>query len=147
MSTRLASLAFAVVALSASAPLFADDLREANAFLCAAAEALLCTMDGKCTSEPVRKSTRLAFVEIDLARKSWGATAASGQKWGMDIAVIERKGDTLLLQGNHEGAAFSFVIDAPSGTGSYSMTSYNAIEGPQVLVAFGFCTPIPPRKQ
>jgi hypothetical protein len=147
MPVRMITLGVAIGALSASAPLLADDLRGANTFLCAAAEALLCTADGNCASEPARKSTRLTFVEIDLASKSWGATVASGQKWGMDITTIDRNGDTLLLQGNHESAAFSFVIDEPSGTGSYSMTSYNPIEGPQVLVAFGFCTPIPLRKQ
>jgi len=147
MPARIIALGVAVVALSASAPLLADDLRGANSFLCAAAEALQCTADGNCASEPVRKSTRLMFVEIDLASKTWGATVASGHKWGMDITTIDRNGDTLLLQGHHESMAFSFVIDEPSGTGSYSMTSYNSIEGPQVFVAFGFCTPIPIRKQ
>jgi hypothetical protein len=42
MPAQIAALVVSVVAMSSSAPLLADDLRGANSFLCAAAEALLC---------------------------------------------------------------------------------------------------------
>jgi hypothetical protein len=119
----------------------ADDLRGADNFLCTVSVAKRCTPDGKCEGDRPQQVRLPVFVEIDLERKRWGATAASGEKWAYDIQVIERTSDVLLLQGRDESNAFTFVIDEPSGAGSYTLNSIVPISGPEVTIVFGYCTP------
>jgi len=132
--------------MSAASLCWADDLRGASAFLCTVSVAKRCTPDGKCEGDRPQQVQLPVFVEIDLVHKRWGATAASGEKWAYDIQVMEREDDILVLQGQMKAHAFSFVIDEASGAGSYTLNSLVPINGPEVTVVFGYCTPAAGRK-
>lgn len=136
----------AVALMSTAVTCWADDLRGASAFLCTVSVAKRCTPDGKCEGDRPQQVRLPVFVELDLARKRWGATAASGEKWAYDIQVMEREDDVLILQGRDKTHAFSFVIDEASGAGSYTLNSIFPISGPEVTVVFGYCTPTAGRK-
>ncbi len=119
----------------------ADDLRGVDRFLCSVSVAKRCTADGKCEGDRPQQVRLPVFVDIDLERKRWGATAASGEKWAYDIDVMAREGDVLILQGHDKADAFTFVIDEPSGAGSYTLNSIVPLSGPEVTIVFGYCTP------
>jgi hypothetical protein len=137
---RLSLLSSAVL-LGAASVCFADDLRGASSFLCTVSVAKRCTPDGSCEGDRPQQVRLPVFIEIDLERRRWGATAASGEKWAYDIRVMERDGEILVLQGRDKAHAFTFVIDEPSGAGSYTLNSIVPLSGPEVTVVFGYCTP------
>ena len=122
----------------------ADDLRGAQALLCAATRMLHCTESTRCEGDGARDMNLPAFIDIDLQARRWGGTLASGKKWVMAIQTVERADDMLLLQGQGRGRTFSFVIHEPTGSGGFTEIAYSPLVGPEVFVVFGYCTPVAP---
>ncbi|MDH3626752.1 MAG: hypothetical protein OEV00_02670 [Acidobacteriota bacterium] len=115
----------------------ADDLTGADAILCSAAQATICDEEEGCESGPPWAWNIPLFIEIDLAKKTMGTTAASGEDRSTPIRTLERTDGMIFLQGIEQGRAFSFVIDETHGL----MTVAVAREAATVSV-FGACTPI-----
>jgi hypothetical protein len=138
------SAALALAALTAAAPAGADDVRGAQALLCAATRVIQSTETARCEGDGARDMSLPAFIDIDLQARRWGATVASGEKWVVEIQALERAGDLLLLQGQARGRTFSFVIHEPTGSGGFTEIGFSPLLGPQVFVVFGSCTPVPP---
>lgn len=129
-----------LAALLAVWPLYADELTGADAILCSAVEATLCSADGECESGPPWNWDIPQFLEIDLKKKVIRTTHASGEDRSTPIKNTERSDGKIFLQGVEQGRAFSFVISEETGIASAAI----AADGIAVTV-FAACTPLPKR--
>jgi hypothetical protein len=127
------SLAAVLVAL----PAIADDVTGEAQLLCTSVRVKECFADGGCVEGPPETWNIPRFTRIDLAKKTLETTESSGQNRTTPIERIEREGDDIALQGAEDGKAFSFLLEADTGTASVAI----ALEG-SVLAGFGYCTPI-----
>jgi hypothetical protein len=125
------------IALAAPA-LAADDLTDAQRFLCAPSLATICSVDGECTSESPWNLDIPQFIQVDLEAQTLSTTEASGENRETPIKNLERGNGLIVLQGVENGRAFSFVIAEEDGMASVAV----ARDGLSVAV-FGACTPIP----
>ncbi len=128
--------AMALVLLTASTAVPADDLTGAKTFLCTAATVNQCSSDGECTSGSAWQLNIPQFIEVDLAKKTLSTTKASGENRTTPIKNMEREDGLIILQGAEAGRAFSWVITEETGLATISV----AIDGRGVVV-FGACTP------
>ena len=129
-----------LVALLTAWPLYADDLTGADAILCSAVEATLCSADGECASGPPWNWDVPQFLEIDLKKNVIATTQASGENRSTPIRNTERSEGKIFLQGVQQGRAFSFVIVEQTGMASAAI----AADGLTVTV-FAACTPMTKR--
>ena len=120
----------------------ADELTGADRFLCSAAQATVCSIDGSCASEPPWKLDIPQFIEVDLGEKTLSTTEASGENRSTPIKNLERDEGMIVLQGYENGRAFSFVIAEEDGMASIAV----ARDGLSVAV-FGACTPMPAERE
>ena len=134
--TRLVDAFFVILALSAAAPLMADDLRGTDRILCTAVQATVCFADGECFAGPPWNWNVPEFIEIDLKKQTLSTTEASGENRSTPIKHLERADNVIYLQGVERGRAFSFVINEETGRASIAV----ARAGVAVSV-FGSCTP------
>ena len=130
-------LTFAVILVLAGQPAWADDLTEANRFLCAAVQATVCYEDGECEIDLPWNLNIPAFIEVDFDAKRLSSTTASGLNRTTPIKHVDRQDGTIVLQGFEMGRAFSWVITEATG----QVTVAVAFEGAAVAV-FGSCTPL-----
>jgi hypothetical protein len=126
------------VLLLAATTATADDLSGADGLLCASSQAIACNEEEGCQIAPPWVWNIPSFVEVDLAKKTIGTTAASGEDRITPIRTIEKTDGQIFLQGIEGGRAFSFIIEEASGF----LTVAVARDGFTVSV-FGACTPIP----
>lgn len=129
-----------LAALLAVWPIYADQLTGADAILCSAVEATVCTADGECSSGPPWDWDIPQFLEIDLKKKVIRTTQASGENRSTPIKNHERSDGKIFLQGVEQGRAFSFVISEQTGIASAAI----AADGRTVTV-FAACTPLTSR--
>ena len=114
----------------------ADDLTDANRFVCAAAQATLCVEDGECIVDLPWNLNIPEFIEVNLDDKTLATTAASGENRATPIEHLRRSDGMIVFHGFEMGRAFSWVIDEWSGRVSIAI----AADGAAVSV-FGTCLP------
>jgi hypothetical protein len=136
MRNRLSGSVLTLLILAA--PAAADDLTGQQVFLCAAAQAALCTDYGDCDTFAPWDLNIPQFIEVNLKDKTLSTTKASGENRSTPIRNMAREDGQIVLQGVEAGRAFSFVINEKSGMMSVAV----AREGKAVAV-FGACTPMP----
>ena len=123
--------------LLCAAAVRADNLTGAGSFLCAAAQATVCSADGTCSSAPPWKLDIPQFIEVDLDKQTLSTTEASGENRSTPIKNLEREDGYIYLQGVERQRAFSFVIAEGDGFASIAV----ARDG-LVVAVFGSCTPM-----
>ena len=128
----------AMLAMFSTMPVAADDLTDADRFLCASGEVTICATDGECMSGPPWEFNVPDFIEVDLEAGLLKTPEASQENRRTPILHITREGGFIVLQGLEMGRAFSFNIEEVSGT----MTAVAARNG-LFVGAFGVCTPLP----
>ena len=136
-NTKRALILAAVVIVTVSPSLRADDVTGADHILCASLEATRCDLDGCVTQDPVLWNIP-QFLEIDLTARRLQTTAASGQNRATPIATLVRDNGHLYIQGLEGGRAFSLVIHEASG----ELNAAVAASGTSTAV-FAACTPLP----
>ena len=124
--------------LLATTALPADEVKGADAILCASAEAIVCTEEDGCESGPPWSWNIPSFIRIDLKKEQLATTEASGENRVTPIRTIYRQDGRLFLQGSEAGRAFSFVVNEATGF----VTVAVAWDDFTVSV-FGSCTPLP----
>ena len=138
MRHRIPWVVFVAVAACIAMPLCADDLSEADAFLCAAIQATGCTLEDECVMATPFYWNVPQFIEIDLDKRVLRTTKASGALRSTPIRFGERGNGLILLQGVEGGRAFSFVIAEATGDASVAIARDGVTMG-----VFGSCTPLP----
>jgi hypothetical protein len=136
-NTKRALILAAVVIVTVSPSLRADDVAGADRILCASIEATRCDLDGCVTQDPVLWNIP-QFLEIDVTARRLQTTAASGQNRATPIATLVRDNGHLYIQGLEGGRAFSLVIHEASG----ELNAAVAASGTSTAV-FAACTPLP----
>ena len=134
-------LALALALLVRSAPAAADDVTGAQALLCTAVQATICSDDAKCEIRNPWELNIPQFLELNLKDKKMFTTKASGEDRSTPIRTLEREDGLIFIQGIEMGRAFSFVISETTGMLSAAV----ARDGKAVSV-FGACTPMPAGK-
>jgi len=134
---KIFGFTLALILTLAGQTVWADDLTEANRFLCASVQATVCYEDGECAIDLPWNVNVPAFIEVDLESKHLRTTTASELNRTTPIKHVERQDGTIVLQGFEMGRAFSWVIT--EGTGQVTVAV--AFEGAAVSV-FGSCTPL-----
>jgi hypothetical protein len=129
--------ALAVLALTLTPNLWADDVRNADQLLCASLEATRCSLDGCETQDPVMWNIP-QFLEIDHKNKRLQTTAASGMKRATPITTLLREDGHIYIQGIEGGRAFSFVIHEASGELNAAIAASDT-----ATAIFAACTPLP----
>ena len=119
------------VAMSA----WAEDLSDADQFLCAASSVVLCAETGECFDMQPWEADVPEFVVVDTRKKLISTTRVSDEQRSSPIATYSRENGQIVLQGTEAGRAFSFVIDEVTGL----VTVAVARDGISVSV-FGACT-------
>ncbi len=134
---KILGFTLALILALAGQTAWADDLAEANRFLCASVQATVCYEDGECAIDLPWNVNVPAFIEVDLETKQLRTTAASELNRTTPINHVDRKDGAIVLQGFEMGRAFSWIITEATGQVSVAV----AFEGAAVAV-FGSCTPI-----
>jgi hypothetical protein len=134
-------LALALVAIAFPTAVRADDLAGSDRVLCTAVQAMRCSSDGDCRTEPPWNLNIPQFLEVNLKEKTVSTTKASGENRATAIRGFSRENGLIVLQGIEEGRAFSFVIDEASG-----MASIAVARDSMTVSVFGACTPMPAAK-
>jgi len=129
--------ALVVVSVLAGPVVWADDLADADRFLCSPVQATVCSDDGECEIDLPWNLNIPEFIEVDLEVRRLSTTAASGENRMTPIENVSRRDGLIVLQGFEMGRAFSWVISEETG----QVTAAIASEGRAVSV-FGSCTPI-----
>jgi hypothetical protein len=137
-NTKRALILAAVVIVTVSPSLQADDVTGADRILCASIEATRCDLDGCVTGDPVLWNIP-QFIEVDLVAKRLQTTAASGQNRATPITTLVREGGSIFIQGIEGGRAFSLVVHEASGELNAAVA---AASGSSTAV-FAACTPLP----
>jgi hypothetical protein len=119
----------------------ADDLKDAEAFLCSAMKVDQCTPSSGCQSGLPWDYNLPAFVEIDLSNRELRTTEASGENRSTPIKNLQREEALVFLQGIENGRAYSAVIALEPGLVTFSI----AADG-QSIAVFGVCTPLSPKR-
>ena len=139
MPHRPRGLALILLALAFPAAAAADDLKGADALLCTAVQATLCTEDGDCVVDNPWSLNIPQFLEVSFKDKKISTTRASGENRATPMRTLERDGDLIIIQGVENARAFSLVISESNGMLSAAV----ARDGKAVSV-FGACTPMAP---
>ena len=134
----LALAVAAIIFVAAPERLSADDLTGAQALLCSAASATICTDDGECQTEDPWELNIPQFLEFDLKGKMMSTTKASGQNRSTPMQTLQRDNGFIFIQGIEMGRAFSMVITEKTGELSVAVAKDSA-----AVSAFGACTPTP----
>lgn len=134
---RLAQVALAAIFVLVSSATFADNLAGSDRFVCSASTLTACTEDGDCFKGAPIDFNVPQFVEVDLQKKRLSTTKASGQNRVTDILNLLRKDGFILLQGEQNSRAFSWMINEALGLATISV----ATDGFSIAV-FGSCTPM-----
>lgn len=134
---RFATLAIAAAIALAPGAAVADSLVGSDRFLCSAATVTACTEDGDCFKLAPSDLNMPQFVEVDLQKKKLTTTKSSGMNRASDIVNLQRKDGTILMQGEQNGRAYSWMVNETLGIATISV----AFDGFSVGV-FGSCTPM-----
>ncbi|RLA03036.1 MAG: hypothetical protein DRQ54_11320 [Gammaproteobacteria bacterium] len=126
----------ALVVLTLTSGLWADDVSGADRLLCASLEATRCSLDGCETKDPVMWNIP-QFIEIDLENKRLQTTAASGERRATPITTLVREDGHIFIQGIEGGRAFSFVIHEASGELNAAVAASET-----ATAVFAACTPL-----
>ena len=124
-----------VVGLFVALSAWAEDLSDADEFLCSVASIVLCAENGECFDLQPWEADVPQFVVVDMKNKLISTTRASDEHRSSPIATMLRVNGEIVLQGIEAGRAFSFVIDESTGL----VTVAIARDGVSVSV-FGACT-------
>lgn len=116
----------------------ADNLKDAENYLCTGMQVFETTASGSCSSGPPWDYNLPSFVEIDLRDLMLRTTEASGENRSSPIKHLEREDGYVYLQGIENGRAYSAVIAVDAGLITFSI----AADGRSIAV-FGACTPQP----
>jgi len=127
----------ALVVVTLTPAIWADDVSGADRLLCAAIEATRCSFAG-CTTDDPTEFNIPQFVEIDLVNKRLQTTAASGERRATPFTTLAREDGYIFIQGIEGGRAFSFVIHEASGELNAAVAA--AMSASAVFAA---CTPMP----
>ena len=128
------ALAFGLIAAGVAA----DDLGDADRWLCAPHSATRCFPDGECLTAPPAEWNIPAFIIIDLAEKKLSTTPASGENRSTAITHVVREAGMIFIQGVEGGRAFSFAVEVSTGTTTFSVATAGTAVG-----GFGACTVLP----
>jgi hypothetical protein len=131
---------FALASLALAAPAFADDLTNADRFLCSAATVAACCDDGQCASGTPNELNVPQFIEVDVKGRSISSTKASGRERKSVVDNLRRENGQILLQGMENHRAYSILIDEKSGEMAASVASAGC-----GINVFGACTPLSSR--
>lgn len=137
MRSPVVVCSIALAALGFALPVAADDVAGDTEIVCSTVRAKECFADGGCVEGPPETWNIPRFTRIDLDEMTLTTTEASDQDLSTPIERVEREGDDIALQGAENGKAFSYLIEADTGTVSIAI----ALEG-SVLAVFGYCTPL-----
>jgi len=103
--------------------------------VCAATEATQCQEAEACIQGPAGKFSLPSMFKIDFQKKAVESLLEGGERRTSPIDRLEKKGDSIILQGSDEATAWIATIQASNG----GMTVAAAREG-QAFVVFGACT-------
>jgi len=142
MTRRIIAAVILMLALAGGNVTRADDLDGASTFLCAPAEATVCTPGAGCVTGPLWKWDIPTFIIVDLADEVLATTKASGLERSTPIQNMQRDGERIFVQGTELGRAYSFVIDENAGFASFAVVMAN-----MTITAFGACTPADPAEK
>jgi hypothetical protein len=137
MENRFKGILGALVLILATTPLVAEDLTDADQFLCSPIQATRCFPDGDCVTGPPWNWNIPQFIVVDLIGKMLSTTEASPELRTTPIRFNDRADGQIFLQGVERGRAFSLVITEETGMASIAV----ATDGMAVSV-FGVCTPM-----
>lgn len=136
MSIHRALAIIASVSLMPAATL-ADELTGSTHFLCTGWQATRCLADGTCETQAPWKLNIPDFVEVDLDESLIVETGTHVEKRTTEIDVALRQDGLILMHGQQQDRAWSWVINEASGEGTLTVSS----QGAGVLV-FSACTSV-----
>jgi hypothetical protein len=134
---RLCLPGLGLTALVSCGAVLADDVTGSDALLCYALNAMRCELDGSCDAKEPWQLNLPDFLKLDLRAKQALTTEASGHARETAIRTVERRNGTIMLQGEQNERAFSWVITESTGEGTLTVSSPAA-----GLTVFTVCTPI-----
>lgn len=127
----------AVIAAFAGATALADDVSGSESLLCYGLEAARCETGAACEVLQPWQLNMPDFVKLDLRGKRMHTTATSAEQRDTEIESIERHNGSILLQGQQDERAFSWLITEATGEGTLSIAASGL-----GLTVFTTCTPV-----
>ena len=103
------------LALLTSTLSFADNITDADEFLCAARHAQICFETGDCFTTTPGELSIPDFVVVNAKNKTVSTTKGGQQLRSSRFATVARDEGAIYLQGHESGRSFSFVINEHSG--------------------------------
>ncbi len=135
---RLPTKSFAALVIcSASMASAAENLDGSVPLLCAATEAIGCTMDQDCVKGSARAVNLPVLIRIDTDKKTVQSHRQDGEERVSEIVSVHQKEDTVVFFGIDGNQGWSLTMDKATG----QMTATASSEGSGYIV-FGVCTPI-----
>jgi len=122
-----------LVCLSAGA-VGADAAETGPALICAPAELLVCSPDGKCTGVSAASVDFPEFLKIDFEHQTIRGILDDGTIRIVKIAHWQRFEDKLVLHGVQNGRGWSLVLTEPQGDMTIAVSEWDA-----GYMVFGSC--------
>jgi hypothetical protein len=114
----------------------ADDVSGSDTLLCYGWTAALCDTDGTCRSMEPWRLNLPDFVKIDIGAKRVSTTDSVADSRATSIRELRRSDGRILLQGDQNDRAFSWLITESTGEGTLTVSTPG-----EAVSVFTVCTP------
>ncbi len=115
----------------------AENLDGSVPLLCAATEAVGCTMDQDCTKGSAKAVNLPTLIRVDSEKKTVESHRQSGEERISEIVSIHQEEDTVVFFGIDGAQGWNLTLNKTTG----QMTATLSADGSGYIV-FGICTPI-----
>lgn len=124
-----------LLALTAPAAAWANEIDGSKPALCAVIETAECTADRQCQHGLAGHVQMPTFFRVDFKKKKVDAKPLEGGEIVSAIKSLDRTDSSLILSGTENGRGWSMVIDQKTGGMALTLTGLDAS-----FVIFGACT-------